>query len=386
MAPFDFHCPTRIVFGPGRLAELGELSKSIGDIERALVVSDPGIVDAGHTQRCVELLNAAGIDTLVFDGVQENPTTANVDHGVEVAKTYRPDAIVAVGGGSSMDCAKGVNFVHSCGGRMQDYWGVGKATADLLPMVAVPTTAGTGSEAQSFALISDADTHAKMACGDKRAAFRLAVLDPELTLTQPPRVTALTGIDAIAHTVETLVSKKRNQVSLAFSREAWRLLVQGFRRVLEEPGDLTARGWVQQGACLAGLAIENSMLGAAHALANPLTAHYGIVHGEAVGLMLPHVVRHNAKHEEGAKIAYGELHTEIDHFDTANGDDAVEELVAHLQQLAREAELATKLEQLNIQRDRLPELAADAARQWTGTFNPVEMSADDYQKLYEAAF
>lgn len=386
MALFDFHCPTRIVFGPGRVAELGELSTSIGGIGRALVVSDPGIVKAGHTQRCVELLNAAGIDTLVFDGVQENPTTANVDDGVEVAKAYRPDAIVAVGGGSSMDCAKGINFVHSCGGRMQDYWGVGKATADLLPMVAVPTTAGTGSEAQSFALISDADTHAKMACGDKRAAFRLAVLDPELTLTQPPRVTALTGIDAIAHTVETLVSKKRNQVSLAFSREAWRLLVQGFRRVLEEPGDLTARGWVQQGACLAGLAIENSMLGAAHALANPLTAQYGVVHGEAVGLMLPHVVRHNAKHEEGAKIAYGELHAEIDHFDTVNGDDAVEELVAHLQQLAREAGLATKLEQLNIQRDRLPELAADAARQWTGTFNPVEMSADDYQKLYEAAF
>jgi alcohol dehydrogenase len=370
MSPFDFHCPTRIVFGPGRATELGALTAELG-VKRALVVSDPGIIQAGHTGRCVELLNAAGVTTIVFDGVQENPTTENVDRGVEVARDYRPDVIIAVGGGSSMDCCKGINFVYSCGGRMQDYWGVGKATGPMLPMVAVPTTAGTGSEAQSFALISDAATHAKMACGDKRVAFRIAVLDPELTLTQPPRVTALTGIDALSHAVETLVTKKRNQVSMAFSREAWRLLSQGLPRVIDDPRDLTARGWVQQGACLAGLAIENSMLGAAHALASPLTAAYGIVHGEAIGLMLPHVVRHNAACDEGCQLAYGEL------------DD---NLPAVLASIAQGAGLTGRLEELGVERERLPELAADAARQWTGTFNPVEMGEDDYQRLYEAAF
>ncbi|MEM6330979.1 MAG: iron-containing alcohol dehydrogenase, partial [Planctomycetota bacterium] len=190
MPAFDFHCPTRIVFGPGRSSDLGGLTAGLG-VSRALVVSDPGIEEAGHTQRATDSLHAAGLQTLVFDRLQENPTTDNVEDGRAVAADYRPDVIVAVGGGSSMDCAKGINFVHSCGGRMQDYWGVGKATGPMLPMVAVPTTAGTGSEAQSFALISDAETHAKMACGDKRAAFRLAVLDPELTLTQPARVTAL---------------------------------------------------------------------------------------------------------------------------------------------------------------------------------------------------
>lgn len=386
MFPFDFNCPTRIVFGPGRLAELGELTRSIRGVSRALVVSDPGIIQAGHTGRCVELLNAAGIETLVFDGVQENPTTDNVTAGVGVAKDYQPDVIVAVGGGSSMDCCKGINFVHSCGGRMQDYWGVGKATADLLPMVAVPTTAGTGSEAQSFALISDAQTHAKMACGDKRAAFRVAVLDPELTLTQPDRLTALTGIDAISHTVETLVTNKRNQVSMAFSREAWRLLSQGLPRVFDDPTDLTARGWVQQGACLAGLAIENSMLGAAHALANPLTARFDVVHGEAVGLMLPHVVRHNASHDEGCRTAYAELHSEIDHFETLDPEGAVLQQAEYLTTLARQGGLAGRLGELGVDREKLPELAADAARQWTGTFNPVEMSEHDYLKLYEAAF
>ena len=383
---FDFNCPTRIVYGPGRFAELGALAATVGELRRVLVVSDPGIEEVGHTQRGVESLRAAGFETHVFDGLRENPTTDHVADGLAVAKDFRPDALVAIGGGSSMDCCKGINFLYSCGGRMQDYWGVGKATGPMLPMVAAPTTAGTGSEAQSFALISDAETHAKMACGDKRAAFRVAILDPELTLTQPARVTALTGIDAIAHTVETLVSKKRNQMSMAFSREAWRLLVQGFRRVLEEPSDLVARGWVQQGACLAGLAIENSMLGAAHALANPLTATYGVVHGEAVGLMLPHVVRHNAANDEGCQLAYGELQAEIDPLEPLDPDAAVDQLATCLAGIAREAGLAGRLEDLRVERGRVPDLAADAARQWTGTFNPVEMGADDYQRLYEAAF
>src|SRR5690606_489408 len=145
-----------------------------------------------------------------------------------------------------------------------------------------PTTAGTGSEAQSFALISDAQTHVKMACGDPKAACRVALLDPTLTLTQPPQVTALTGIDAIAHALETYVTKRRNSISIAFSREAWRLLQANFIRVLQEPNDLEARGAMQLGACFAGMAIENSMLGATHALANPLTAEYGVPHGQAI--------------------------------------------------------------------------------------------------------
>ncbi|MEM6331086.1 MAG: iron-containing alcohol dehydrogenase, partial [Planctomycetota bacterium] len=303
-------------------------------------------------------------------------------------------AIAAIGGGSSMDCAKGINFLYSCGGRMQDYWGVGKATTDLLPMVAVPTTAGTGSEAQSFALISDAESHAKMACGDKRAAFRVAILDPELTLTQPPRVAALSGVDAISHAVETLVTKKRSQLSMAFSREAWRLLVGGFRRVLQEPDDLTARGWVQQGACFAGLAIENSMLGGAHALANPLTANYGVTHGEAVGMMLPQIVRHNGQ-DPGVALAYAELAEEVSQLDVSPGgaevspsgvDGAVAALAEFLGAMTQQAGLAGRLSQCGVERERLPELAAQAATQWTGTFNPVEMTADDYLQLYENAF
>ncbi|MEX2309527.1 MAG: iron-containing alcohol dehydrogenase [Pirellulales bacterium] len=382
MLPFDFQCPTQIVFGPGKLNELGPLASSMG-VKRVLVVSDPGIIAAGHTPRGVKSLEAAGLTVALFDGVQENPTTENVDAGLEFSREFRPELIVGLGGGSSMDTAKGINFLYSCGGRMHDYWGEGKATGPLLPTVAVPTTAGTGSETQSYALISDAETHVKMACGDKRAAFRAAILDPELTLTQPPRVTALTGIDAIAHAVETFVTKRRNAISLAFSREAWRHLAPNFPRVLDEPQNLAARAEMQLGACLAGLAIENSMLGGAHALANPLTANYGIPHGEAVALMLPHVVRHNARQ---VGDWYRELLQSGGSFDgdlsSARNADT---LADWLHKIARQAGLAGTLEERGVERGDLPRLAVAAATQWTGTFNPVHLTQRDFQQLYDAA-
>jgi alcohol dehydrogenase len=284
-----------------------------------------------------------------------------------------------------MDCAKGINFIHTNGGRMQDYRGYGLASRPMLPMIAVPTTAGTGSETQSYALISDAETHAKMACGDPKAAFRVALLDPKLTVTQPPRVTALTGIDAISHALETYVTTRRNPMSLAFSRTAWRLLQPTFLRVLAEPQDLEARGAMQLGASLAGLAIENSMLGAAHALANPLTRFYGVPHGQAVALMLPAVIRYNTA---AVEPLYGELWNITSDAQASDGQDAprAEKLARLVLRLVDTAGLQTKLPQAGVSRDRLGELAADAATQWTGTFNPRPVDEHELLRLYEAAF
>jgi alcohol dehydrogenase len=383
MTPFDFQPRTRIVYGPDRVDSLGELAGELG-VRRALVISDPGIIAAGHTQRGLDALRKAGIETHLFDGVHENPTTDNVEAGAVLARRYDPELLVGLGGGSSMDCAKGINFVYTGGGRMQDYWGVGKAVRPMLPMIAIPTTAGTGSETQSFALISDAKTHVKMACGDKKASFRVAILDPTLTVSQPPRVTALTGIDAIAHALETYVTNKRNPASLAFSREAWQLLAENFGRVLAEPTDLDARGGMLLGACFAGLAIENSMLGATHALANPLTTHYGIVHGQAIGLMLPHVIRFNGVEFDGW---YREL---LEYVPGINGEasqpHAAETLAEVVARLGHEAELPSRLSECGIDQNKLPELAADAAKQWTATFNPRKVGAEELLTLYRAAF
>jgi len=381
MSVLDIQSSTRILFGPGKVEELGDAAKELS-AERVLVASDAGVIAAGHTARGLAALEAVGITTQLFDGVIENPTTKQVDEGLAIANEFRPDLIIGFGGGSAMDCAKGINFLYSCGGKMQDYWGVGKATGPMLPMIAVPTTAGTGSETQSFALISNAETRQKMACGDKRAAFRTAILDPELTLTQPPRVTALSGFDALSHAVETYVTSKRNEISCQFSREAWQHLAPNFLHVLENPDDLTARGEMQLGACFAGLAIENSMLGAAHALANPLTAANGITHGEAVALMLPHVVRFN-----GAQCDtwYRELleSTKNEPNCPAGG---TESLADFLRYVASQAGLPAKLDGCGIHRESLPELADQAAQQWTATFNPVPVSAQEMLQLYELAW
>ena len=382
MISFDYQPRTRIIFGGGRLVELGQLAGELG-ARRALVVSDPGIMAAGHTARGIESLEKAGIETHLFSDVGENPTTEHVEAGVAVARRYQPELLVGLGGGSSMDCAKGINFVYSCGGRMQDYWGVGKAPREMLPMIAVPTTAGTGSETQSFALISDAATHAKMACGDKKATCRVALLDPQLTVTQPRRVTALTGIDAIAHALETYVTKPRNPVSTAFSREAWRLLSENFASVLDDPENLAARGGMQLGACFAGLAIENSMLGATHALANPLTARYKIAHGQAIALMLPHVVRYNA-------VEVGRLYRELLESTPVNGQPRpaaiAEDLADSIAAMVEKAGLAGRLSDCGVERERLAELAAAATREWTGGFNPRIVTEADLLDLYRAAY
>src|SRR5579863_3117707 len=217
----------RVAFGAGNLQHLGPITAAEGG-QRVLLVTDPGIREAGHVERAVRALYQSKITVRVFDGVAENPTIIHVGHGFFVARDYKPDLIIGLGGGSAMDCAKGINFLYSNGGRMQDYWGVGKATKPMLPMIAVPTTAGTGSDAQSFALITDPETHQKMACGDKKALPKVALLDPDLTETQPPKVAAATGIDAVAHAVETAATTRRTDVSIGFSRKSWRLLESGF--------------------------------------------------------------------------------------------------------------------------------------------------------------
>jgi len=378
-AAFEFRGATRLVVGAGTLGRVGALAGELG-CRRAIVASDPGVVRAGHTATGLRSLEAAGIATATFDQFGENPTTDQVEAGTALARAFEPDIIVGLGGGSSMDCAKGINFLLSCGGRMQDYRGRGTATGPLLPSIGVPTTAGTGSETQSFALITDPLTGMKLACGDPRAAFRVAILDVNLTLTQPARVTAITGIDAVAHAVESHLSRAATPVSRIFSQEAWRLLAHNLPRVFADGGDVGARQAVQLGAAWAGLAIENSMLGAAHALANPLTAVHHVVHGQAVGLMLPHVVRFNA-------AACPDLCADLLRAIGIESRSATagEQLAQWLAMLLRAAGLAESLTALDIATPDIGTLAQSAASQWTAGFNPRPVAAADLARLYEAA-
>ena len=380
LAPFDYAPQTRVVFGPGSIDRLGPLARELG-ASRVLLVTDPGVDEAGHGERGAASLHAAGLHVTAFSDVQPNPTTDDVERGLAVARDAAVDFIVGLGGGSSMDCAKGINFVLTNGGTMRDYHGTGKATKPMLSMIGVPTTAGTGSDAQSYALIADAKTHMKMACGDKKAAFRIAILDPDLTLSMPLSVTAATGIDAISHAVESYVTTARNDVSQVFARRAWQLLASGFPRVIDDPQDREARAAMLLGSHLAGAAIENSMLGAAHALANPLSAHFDVTHGVAIGVMLPHVIRYN---EEAVASLYAQLAADAGICD-ANDPAAAGMLADHIESLVSAAGLPTTLVDCEVTADLLPVMAEEAAEQWTGRFNPRPVDAARLKELYECA-
>lgn len=379
MQPFDFQLHTRVVFGAGVLARLGALAREL-DFRRTLLVADRGLVSSGHVAEASRVLATAGIEVVPFHEFGANPDTLMCARGRDFAAPLGINSIIGLGGGSSLDCAKGINFLLTNGGEMRDYQGYGKAARPMLPMIAIPTTAGTGSEAQTYALISDAATHVKMACGDPKAAFRLALLDPALTVSQATSVTAAAGFDAIAHAVESYVTTRRNAVSDLFAREAWRLLEANYERVLARPQDLEARGAMQLGAHYAGVAIEHSMLGATHACANPLTQHYGTTHGDAIALLLPHVVRWNSTF---VATRYAELVRVAGR--VVDDGDAGEALAARLEELKAAGALDKDLNATGVSEDELEMLAADAARQWTGTFNPRPFDASGALELYRRA-
>jgi alcohol dehydrogenase len=372
-----------VLSGEGSIDRLGALAKELG-FSRTLVVADAGLVQAGHLEHARASLEAAGVQTIEFSDFGPNPDADMLEAGRRHAQGQSIDSIIGLGGGSSLDCAKGINFLLTQGGAIHDFHGYGKATKPMLPMIGVPTTAGTGSEAQSYAIISDPHTHKKMACGDPKAAFRAVILDPRLTLTQPPAVTAAAGYDAIAHAVESFVCTKRNLRSQEMSLEAWRLLETHYERVLAAPDDLAARAAMQLGAFYAGTAIELSMLGATHACANPVTAKYGTTHGNAIAILLPHVVRWN-----GHVVAdlYAELQRRRTHEPHEPHEPYPSEVLAgRLSVLAAAGNLPRTLADAGVSQSDLPALANEAAEQWTGRFNPRPFDSDGALEIYQCAF
>lgn len=366
----------RLYFGAGSLRELGRAARQLGGT-RVLLVTDPGVASAGHAESALASLTSEYLVCAVFDDVAENPTTRHVEQGAGAARSHRADLIVGLGGGSAMDCARGINFLVTNGGRMEDYKGTGLAGNPMLASIGVPTTAGTGSEAQSYALIEEEVSRKKMACGDPKARFAAAILDPNLTKTLPRSVAAVSGLDAVSHSVESYVTKRGNPLSRMLAREAWSHLSAAYGGVLSSPSDELSRGRMLLGAHLAGAAVEASMLGAAHACANPLTTRYGIAHGAAVLLMLPHVVRFN---EPVAGEAYREL---LAAAPAGHGSATLDGLIERMRE---QGGLPRRLRDAGVDAAALPLLATEAADQWTVRYNPRPAGLADLQGIYEAAY
>ena len=364
--------------GSGALADLGGIARE-RRVRRALITSDPGIAAAGITGRARESLEEAGVAVEVFSDFAENPTESNVARAAGVAGAMGADVLVGVGGGSSLDVAKGAGFLLAGGGRMEDYRGYDKCPHPLPPLIGVPTTAGTGSEAQSYALISRDRDHQKLACGAPSGMFRDVILDPALLPSAPAEVIAATGFDSIAHAVETAVTSGRTDASVALSHRAFALLSRAFPLVTA--GDADAAAWedMQLGAFLAGAAIERSMLGAAHACANPLTRRFDVAHGRALAITLPRVVRWNAA---PAREAYRDL---LRVAGIPAGDDPADTLAGRLDAWIAMADLPPDFAGESLPAMDLPALAEEASSEWTGRFNPRPFDAAGALAVYRSA-
>lgn len=343
------------------------------------LVTDPGLLGHGYPERAQKLLEGAGFRVILVSDVQENPDSLVVRRLGDRLLADAPSFLVALGGGSALDTAKAANLLAFSGGQMVDYRGYGKAKGKLLPMVGIPTTTGTGSEAQSYAVIEERQSHLKMACGDPQLLFHTVILDPELASSQPRRVAAVSGLDAITHALESHVTLRKSPLSHMYSLEAWKLLVASFPKMHQEKPDLETVAAMQWGAYLAGAAIEQSMLGACHASANPLTAHYGLVHGLAVSLMMPGVLRFNSAAADGA---YGSLAR----LAGLPGIRPADELAGMLERLASSAGLETRLRDCGVNEGIFPILAEEAFDQWTGKFNPRPVSEADFVQIYKSVY
>lgn len=364
-----------IYMGPGSVSNLGRVMAQQG-LEKPLLVVDPGVISGGHLEFMLESLQGTVESVQVFTDVLENPTDRSIKKGADKLRSEKFDSIIGFGGGSAMDTAKGLNFLITNGGQMMDYQGYGKASLPMLPSIGIPTTAGSGSEAQSYAIVVRTKDNGKIACGDIKARFQSVILDSHLLLSVPRDVQAAAGIDAVSHALESFVCRVSTTRSRSFSRKSWEYLERSIENSVIKGLSQSAEDMLL-GSYLAGNAIEQSMLGAAHACANPLTARYGVRHGVAVGLVLPEVIRFNS---ESGEVRY----ERIDVADPVKSNfDRIE---GRVRKMRLALGLPTALVQIGVERSEIPGLSRSAALQRTGQFNPIQVTKEIAEGIYERSF
>ena len=384
MSPSDFDLSLRfrVVFTERSADKAVSLARELG-CGRVLLVVDPGVQQAGLAGAFEQSFQGAGISLDLFNQVEPNPTTSNVEQGLAQARDFRPDMFLALGGGSAMDCAKAVDLLLSYGGDLEDYVGLVEKRGDLFPLVAIPTTAGTGSEVSPFLLISDPDQHAKLVIKAPSAIPRAALLDPNLSVTLPAQATLYSGLDALVHAIESYVARGSQPYSQALASRAVETILQNLPRVMESPGDLQARGRMLLASNLAGMAFCLSYLGLAHAAANALSKAYGLVHGLAVATMLPHVIRFNRQvaGREYRALARQVLGAQC----PEDPDQASLQLASFLEEFMRSLGAPRNLAELGVERGRAEELAEEALGQASLKANPRQASRRELERLFLAA-
>ena len=376
---YQFCYGPRVVSGAGSAASVVDLLPVGAPV---LFVTDKNLRALGLVDEA--LASLASHDFAIFDDVQEDPSDTSVLAAVALGRSINASAVIGFGGGSPMDVAKAAAYLLGSGDALEDIYGVDAATSAGLPLVLVPTTAGTGSEATPISILTVGETQKK---GIVSAALFAdhAVLDATLTTGLPRHVTAATGIDAMVHAIEAFTSRRlKNPLSDAFAKEALRLLASNIRTACETPGDLTAREAMLRGSYLAGVAFANAPVAGVHALAYPLGGHFHVPHGLSNALMLPHVLAHNMP---AAGRAYAELALEVDPSLRGQSEEArAQGLVDTLRVIAADIGLSPRLADLGIAAQHLDLLADEAMKQERLLINnPLPITRDDARRMYEAA-
>ena len=385
MSAFTFNTTKSVICEPGAIKRLGEIVKEqMG--KKVLLVTDPGLCKAGLLDRATRSLNEAGVEYTLFDGVVADPPVSVVEAALADAREAAVDGVIGFGGGSSMDVAKLIALLIGGGERLDDVYGVGQAKGTRLPLIQIPTTAGTGSEVTPISIITVGETEKKGVVAPQLLPD-IALLDAELTLGLPAHVTAATGIDAMVHAIEsyTSASANNNPVSKALAREALRLLGANIESAVKDGTDVKARSDMLLGAMLAGQAFANSPVAAVHALAYPIGGIFHVPHGLSNALVLPHVMRFNT---ETCGEAYAVLATDAfpDLADTPS-DQRVNQFIDRLEALSADLGLEQTLREVGIGEEDLATLASDAMKQTRLLVNnPREVSETDALAIYKAAF
>ena len=289
---YGFYIPSVTLLGLGASKEAGEQAKALG-ATNLLIVTDAGLAKLGVANTIKGYVEAAGLKAVIYDGAEPNPTDKNVAGGVEAYKANKCDGIISLGGGSSHDCGKGVGLVIANGGNIRDFEGVNKSSKTMPPFLAINTTAGTASEMTRFCIITNSDTHVKMAIVDWRVTPNIAIDDPLLMVGMPPALTAATGMDALTHAVEAYVSIIANPITDACALMAIKLIAGYLTKAVANGDDLEARDKMAYAEYLAGMAFNNASLGYVHSMAHQLGGFYNLPHGVCNAILLPAVSQYN---------------------------------------------------------------------------------------------
>ena len=382
MAASTFFIPSVNVIGNGALNDAMNTMKEYG-YRRALIVTDAVLNKLGVAGNIQKRLQEFDILSVVFDGTHPNPTTVNVEEGLEMLRANDCDCVISLGGGSPHDCAKGIALVASNGGDIRDYEGVDRSAKPQLPMIAINTTAGTASEMTRFCIITDVTRHIKMAIVDKHVTPVLSVNDSSLMEGMPKGLTAATGMDALTHAIEAYVSIAATPITDACALKAITMIVENLPTAVENGSNSEAREAMAYAQFLAGMAFNNASLGYVHAMAHQLGGFYDLPHGVCNAVLLPHVQVFNSK-VAAARLRDFAKAMNID-VSAMNDEQGAAACVDAIRKLARQVNIPAGLRDLNVKEEDIPVLATNALKDACGFTNPIQATHEEIMAIFRAA-